>query len=195
MRNAELLHRPASVFHQETKPGSPGPLSILLQFQVTVQYSGVAQAHSLCLAMALTQQQTGETRRHPEDEIPANTDVSRTKPKEKVSNQCRCTWASDGCHPSTFNFHAHLPKFLELDFDGVFNGRESDEMAPSWRRWASLWRHMRCDLDLPPLGPWLQKLSLEWPQNRCQPRVVYSAVQYSTVTSAMASSCKPGASP
>ena len=78
--------------------------------------------------------------------------------RDQVGNQCRCTWAAEGSHPCTFNFHTHLPGFLELDFDNFHPDRHgrplipSDSMAPSWRRWASLRRHMRCELSLPPLA-------------------------------------------
>ena len=105
------------------------------------------------MAMALAPQQN-----HPEDEIPENAATSRTMPKDKDGNQCRCRWASSGDHPAIFNFHPHLPKFVEVDWDGFDadrNGKPripSDKDAPSWRRWASLWRHMRCELSLPPLA-------------------------------------------
>ena len=73
VRYAELLRRPASVFHQEAKSGSPGPLLIFLQSQLqysTAQYGSavaprLAQARILSLAMALTRQQNDKTWRRP----------------------------------------------------------------------------------------------------------------------------------
>ena len=76
--------------------------------------------------MALTPQQN-----RPEDEIPENAATSRTMPKDKDGNQCRCRWASGGDRPAIFNFHPHLPKFVEVDWDGFDADRNGKPRIPS----------------------------------------------------------------